>query len=415
MKKILYALAILLFISGCGSSGGDDTQDTPNDDNKVETPTDTARTLSVSPLNSLSGVTVASSYLKFKDDSPQNEALLPYLKGSIDGNYIADVLEGSSISFSVEVPDDSTTYGSNAGKSIKYIATLYYPTTADSNYSTPQTLSGWEVPSEYSQMEESVDAAPIFADTTKKYPLIVYSHGIDGEVITNGRQLQALATHGYAVLGIFHGDDRFNAYGGEVYSPEEITLRPLSIKTAIDFLETSKYSSHIDFDKIGALGNSYGGTTSFILAGAKPVDVQSSTGGVLSSTVSDSRIKAAVGIEPFMGNNSGTFEEIMGQLVTFFGWASSGAATVTKPYLAITGTSDEVAVERHTKHALSKTPSNAHLVSMEGESHDMSNEGSITAGTWALHFLNYYLKDDNTFLSIKEVEGSPVDTYSSPY
>ena len=52
---------------------------------------------------------------------------------------------------------------------------------------------------------------------------------------------------------------------------------------------------------------------------------------------------------------------------------------------------------------------------MEGESHEMTPEGATTAETWALYFLNYHLKGDTSFLSMKDVNGTPIDTYSSPY
>lgn len=416
MRLSLYLLLFILLVgTGCGGSSNQNNTNSDDSDKITSLPADTsiARTVTVDAYKSVENVVLASSYLKFKDDAPEFEALVPYIKGSIKGKYVSDILDGSAISFDVKVPDDNVTYGSYAGKTVNYVGCLFYATTLDANYSSASNSTGWEIPSDYSQMETTIDAEPLFSDSTKKYPLVVYSHGVGGEILTTGKQMHKLATHGYIVLGLFHGDERFNSYGGEVYSPEHITLRSLSIKTAIDFLQSSKYNSHIDFDKIGALGNSYGGSTSFILAGAKPVNLQSSVGGVLSDTVSDSRIKVGVGIEPFMGDEN--FPEVMGSLVTFFGWASSGAASVTTPYLAITGTADDVAVERYTKAALAKTSSSAHLVSMESESHEMTEEGSSTAETWALHFLNYYLKGDDTFLTIKDVSGDPVDTYTSPY
>jgi hypothetical protein len=52
---------------------------------------------------------------------------------------------------------------------------------------------------------------------------------------------------------------------------------------------------------------------------------------------------------------------------------------------------------------------------MENESHNLTSEAGDTAGTWGYYFLNYYLKNDDTFLKIKDVSGNPVDTYLSPY
>ena len=54
----------------------------------------------------------------------------------------------------------------------------------DTNYSNAQTLGAWDIPSQYTQMEDSTAATPIFQDPTAKYPLLLYSHGVGGEVLT---------------------------------------------------------------------------------------------------------------------------------------------------------------------------------------------------------------------------------------
>ena len=416
MKSFVYLSIILLFVSGCGGGGGGETVETASTPATSTTPSVTeavARTQTLKAVASVDTVRVASSYFSFKSDAPENEALVPYLQGTLDGKYITDVINGSEISFDVVVPDDATTYGEAAGKTIKYVGIVFYPTQLDANYTNPQSVSSWDVPSIYTQMEKTIDTVPLFLESSTKYPLVLYSHGRGGDAITTGRIMSHLASNGYIVLGLFHGDRRFNLYGGDVYAPEEATLRPLAMKQALDFLQTSKYKANIDFDNIGAFGNSYGGSTSFMLVGGKPINVKSSVGAVLTNTVSDARIKVAVGVEPAMGDN--TFPTVAGSLVTFFGFGSSGASTVNRPYLAITGTSDTVAVEKYTQAVVAKTPKDAHLVSMEGESHEMTPEGIVTTEVWTLSFLNYYLKGDDAFLSMKDVEGLPVDTYSSPY
>ncbi len=404
MKELLIFM-IVFFLGACSSSSGGSSTDEGSEEES------SGRTVTVAPYKVQSGA-IATSYLKFKADAPTNEALIPYLVGTTDGKYVDDVLDDSAIIFDVDVPNDAQLYGSYAGTKVKYVGVLYYQTQADSSYVAPSGVEGWEIPSDSTQMESAKDSAPIFKESAKT-PLIIYSHGGGGQLLASGYMMNKFATNGYIVLGLFHGDQRFVPYSPQS-TPEEISLRTLSISKAIDFMQSSKYSSNIDFDKIGAIGNSFGGTTTFMLAGAKPVDAQSKTGGVLNNVVSEPRVKVGVGIEPFMGNDSGNFEEIQGKLVTLFGWGSSGAASVSTPYIAITGSSDTVAVPRHTESALAQVPKDVHLVSMEGESHEITPEGSATAETWGFYFLNYYLKDDKTFLTMKDVKGNPVDTYNIP-
>jgi len=407
--NIFYTMSLVLmfFVTGCGG-GGDDSSSTPT---PIPTPIDesnltVARTLSVAPLTDDSTVTVASGYFALKDDAPVNEALVPYFQGDVNGTYVTDILQDASIKFTVDVPDDPATYGSYAGTQLTYVGFIFYPTKYDANYSASQTISGWEHPSTYTQMESSVDATPIFKDENVKYPLLVQSHGSNGEIVTAGHLIKTFASHEYVVVSLFYGDTRFSNDSNEV-----TTLRPLAAKKVIDFLENSKYADHIDFTKIGAFGNSFGGTTSFMLIGAKPIDVVTKDGNVVANTVEDSRIVVAGGIEPYMGDESGIYPKINNTQVTFFGYDSRGATSLNAPYLAVSGSNDTVAAESFTKIVLEKLPKNNHLVSMEGETHDMTADGAKTADTWVYYFLNYSLKGDDTFLKMKEVSGDPVDTY----
>lgn len=413
--KIILNLFIIIMLTGCAGSDSSTPTDTSGggsesdaDDNQVEI----ARTVTIDPIDYASGGTIASSYFKFSADAPENEALLPFLSGTLDGDYVGNELEDSAISFTVEVPDDPDTYGSAAGSDVSYVGYILYPTILDTDYVAPAGISGWTVPSDIAQMEETVDAAPVFADDTYKYPLIVYSHGLGGEVLSNIQWLRQIPAHGYALLALFHGDQRFHPYGGDTYSPEEITLRPLAVKKVIDYLDNdaNKYHSHIDFNRIGVVGTSYGGATAFLTIGAKPIDARSDVGDVLAQTVSDIRVKAAVGIVPYMGDSQ-HFPIVGETLVTFFGYNSIGATPLNAPFLAISGTSDVTAEEAYIKNALSKTEANNHLVSMVGVEHNLTADGAgQTVFTWTLHFLNYHLQNDTTFLSIKDVDGDPVDS-----
>jgi hypothetical protein len=380
-----------------------------------------SRTLTVEPLGKGS-YAVGCSYFMPSDEYLQGQLNNPgYIAGS-GGEageqmlYIDDVLEDTpGIHFSVTVPDDSITYGDAAGTEISYSGFMLYPTTQENPYSLQppaiDVTTGFPHAETYMQGKNDV---PVFAEDNKYYPLLVYSHGLgDSPIFKNLEVMEQLASHGYAVMALFHGDGRFASY--ETSSqPQDITLRPLSIKASVDYLETHPdYKSHIDFSKIGGWGGSYGGTTMFAVMGGKIIDKSSLTGGTFPNTVADIRFKAAVGISPYMGDTN--FPTVMGYKSSIFGWRHDGAKDVEGPYLAVTGTNDERAIYNYTKEVLEAAKRDMYLVKCEGEGHALSEGALQDAVTWGLIFLNAYVIEDKNesqiFQQIVSVEGGSNDIF----
>jgi len=102
---------------------------------------------------------------------------------------------------------------------------------------------------------------------SKKFPLIIFSHGNGGNRLSLEWLAQSLVQNGNIVAAVDHWGNTFdNAIGVEFVKPWE---RPLDISFSLtNLLNNNKYKSIIDEDKIGALGFSYGGYTVLALAGA---------------------------------------------------------------------------------------------------------------------------------------------------
>jgi len=317
MKALLFILILVpVLVIGCAQATQvspeppDAPAASPEEVAPEASPTvEVARTLVIEPAGEGS-YAVGSSYFMLSEDALEvpGKANDPRYLGGSGGNageeliYIDDILKDTpAIHFEVKVPDDQKVYGNAAGTTIPYSGFLLYPVTEENPYSfqLPHTDLSVGFPHRETYMQGK-DEAPVFAEADKRYPLIVYSPGIGGSPAgDNFPEIKWLASHGYTVLAIFPGDGRFPNYETSP-TPQEITLRPFSIKASLDYLENHPdYKEHIDFGKIGGWGGSYGGTTMFATMGGKIIDKSSSMGGTLDKTVADTRIKAAVGIVRF--------------------------------------------------------------------------------------------------------------------
>jgi len=431
MKALLFILILVPFlVIGCAQA----TQVSPEPPTAPDaspgevapeaSPTvEVTRTLVVEPVGEGS-YAVGSSYFMLSEDVLEypGKANDPRYLGGSGGNageeliYIDDILKDTpAIHFEVKVPDDQKVYGNTAGTTIPYSGFLLYPITEENPYSfqPPQTDLSVGFPHRETYMQGK-DEAPVFAEVDKHYPLIVYSPGLGGSPAGgNFPEIKWLASHGYAVLAIFPGDGRFPNYETSP-TPQEITLRPLSIKASLDYLENHPdYKEHIDFGKIGGWGGSYGGTTMFAIMGGKIIDKSSSMGSTLDKTVADTRIKAVVGIVPYMGDTN--FPTVMGHKSSIFGYRHSGAKDVIGPYLAIAGATDTRAVYDYTKEVLETAKGEMYLIKCEGEGHELSKDAYQDARTWALTFLNAYVDGNKSelekFQQMLSVEGGAKDVF----
>ncbi len=145
------------------------------------------------------------------------------------------------------------------------------------------------------------------AATTRRSPLVVFSHGIGGSRLGYTWFGQHIARHGIASLHLQHvGSDR-SLWRGNVFSlvgrlqdaaqEQEAVARVEDLRFALDMLLAGDLGSRIDAQRIVAGGHSYGANTTLLAAGAR---VPRADGVV---DLADARIRGAVVISapPFYG------------------------------------------------------------------------------------------------------------------
>ena len=122
--------------------------------------------------------------------------------------YISQILRfpGTALRFDVQVPDDSKLYPQFADQRVEHVAIVCHPTPAtnyDPGYVLPQTNS--IVP----HMQPAGTPPKLLPG---RLPLLLFSHGLGGSPISPGHieALVELASHGYIVAAVFHGDARFS-------------------------------------------------------------------------------------------------------------------------------------------------------------------------------------------------------------
>lgn len=314
--------------------------------------------------------------------------------------YVNEVLafEDASFTFQLAVPNDSSKYGASANTTVPYSGYVLYPTTQEN------TRAGYNVfiPPALPHMQGPADS-PIFADESVRYPLVVYSHGVGSHPTANRLSfLIDLASHGYIVMALYHGDGRFAQT-----EARQFNLRPLAVKTAIDqILAHPDFEGHIDAARIGGAGESFGGATMMALLGAKKVnpDFISIAFGTLITTTVDTRILAASTIVPYAGQG----------LYSIFGNNGAGAATIDRPFMANSANGDTVTEYSKIQSVIDTIPGVKYLVEYDGEEHSMSDGAFADAYTWTKLFLDAFIKQDATAVEqlsrIRSANGSGKDS-----
>src|SRR6202171_3493500 len=95
--------------------------------------------------------------------------------------YVTDLLAdpANTLSFAVTAPSDTSLFGSFAGRTVPYVIVVCYPTSSTNprpDYVLPE---GKSVP----HMQRGGEA-PLLADPTTRYPLLLFSHGYGGSPIS---------------------------------------------------------------------------------------------------------------------------------------------------------------------------------------------------------------------------------------
>jgi hypothetical protein len=334
----------------------------------------------------------------------QGRSLNDYLQGNWDGDqrfYVDQILASpeSSFFYQMPVPDDRSLYGDLAGTVMPMVAVILYPTDGGNNrpdYAFPGAAAS------FPRMQRAGEG-PIFPAGNERFPVLLASHGYSGHPASDEYLIHTmveLASNGYIVVALFHGDLRVpENTRGAPYPYVQLALRPLSLKVALDHLGAqSQFADRVDWDRIGGIGGSFGGSALLCLTGARILDLNSFG---TNPTTYDPRVKAAVGIVSYCGDN----------IVPLFGFDTSGAESINKPQMIIGGSDDDVAPVWRQRDALRHAPVRSYLVTMDGQGHLFSDAGFARATVWAMEFLDAFVKGDGNARSRldsrTEVPGGP--------
>jgi predicted dienelactone hydrolase len=103
-------------------------------------------------------------------------------------------------------------------------------------------------------------------------PLIAISHGMASSRLTFAYLAKFLASHGFAVAVIEHDEmslakfDRFLAGGESFPEANNLINQPLDISSVLDRLESEP---NLDLERVGIIGQSFGGYSALALSGGK--------------------------------------------------------------------------------------------------------------------------------------------------
>lgn len=289
-----------------------------------------------------------------------------------DEVYVSDLLLHPEDCPSVDIamPDDDTLFGLHAGQNVRFVAYVLYPTTDDNprpDYVFPYTNTGDRT---FPHMQRTGEA-PLLRDSAARYPLIIYSHGYNAHGLWDLAHLKLLASKGYIVAAIQHGDGRNTPHN---YLGE----RPLTVSRFLDrLLAHPDFGKVIDPTRIGISGSSMGGYTMLAAIG----------GGCQDSPLVpvDTRFRAAFGLVPFAGGNYGHYP---------FGHDYAAMEKITCPVFAVYSEKDQSVPKPTVETALHKVKGPCTMVMLKDMGHNLSDAANREAQTYEVLFFNAWLRDD---------------------
>ena len=385
--SIIFLMSLASIITACGRGGGDDSGSS-NPPTAVVQPLPLPGPYAVACSNIIQDFTRVGA----------GEDVTNYWEGLPDNGrprYATDLLAdpGNTLIAMVTAPQDSDLYGDFAGQSLQFVVIACYPTMAN-NPRPDYPLNPPQTDRFVPHMQTGSDA-PLFADASVRYPVVVYSHGYMGSPISSDDYMSALtvsASYGYVVIAPFHGDLRFSNLKIDNLNYTTIVaalnlknftamqaVRPLSISAALDLvLAHPQWRDHIDTAKIGGFGASMGGETMLLLGGAGLTTSYFDIGSSGKQVTRDTRIKAAVGYVPYFGH----------PILPAFGRNQEGLGGINLPFLGISGTADTTAPIIETRIGMSRLTGTRRLVALSGVTHGFDAASTNDIYTWMLTFLD---------------------------
>lgn len=279
----------------------------------------------------------------------------------------------------IEVPADVRRFGPLAGVRLPLVLLVVYPTRSDNpcpDYVFPYTETGDRT---FTHMQRPGEK-PLLADPAAKYPLLVFSGGYNTHGLWHLSHLKQLAAQGYIVVDLFHGDGRNEDFAGN------LALRALGVRAALDhLLRDPDFGPAIDAARIGAIGESAGAHT--VLAALGGVDPSGRV-----PALADPRVKAAVGVVPFLGASFGFWPFKID--AWHFGEDHAGLRGVRRPFLAVYGSRDANVPPAGVEAGVRALGGPALAVRLADESHRLTERAQHDVRTWQLLFFDAWLRDD---------------------
>lgn len=333
---------------------------------------------------------------------------LKQLGGTLDdywsgnkGHYMSDILlePGATLQINPSIPDEGL-YPGRRNTSVGFVIIVCYPTDAvnprpdyvlPDGQLVPKMQRTGQLPILPDQPCMSLSPVPAGCG---RWPLLAFVHGIGSSPLDSYSIdfLLNFARQGYIVAAAFHGDGRFLTLkledsGDLLYLIKNFdrfvelqALRPLAVKSMIDaMLADPGFGGKIDPERIGGIGVSLGGETMTLLLGAEVTDDYLRETSV--KTVTDPRIKAAVGYIPYAGQ----------KYLPAFGKGNATTRNVNVPYLAISGVDDGIAPMYRMEEVINNFRSASFQVGLPGVAHEYDSAYAADIFGWAIPFLTSYL------------------------
>lgn len=197
------------------------------------------------------------------------------------------------------------------------------------------------------------DAAP----RPGRHPLVAFSHGFGGHRRQSTFLCTHLASHGYVVAAVDHTGNTIVEMmqlmlaaqsGQEIADPlaalrQFVELRPADVGFAIDRVAASDLGSHVDLERLGVTGHSFGGWTT------------------LAYTARDRRIRAALPLAPAGGRTPGP-TEVLAEALSF-DWGRP------VPTLYLVADGDSILPYAGMEDLLGRTPAPKQMVVLQNADH----------------------------------------------
>lgn len=294
--------------------------------------------------------------------------------------YITDLLKNNNsiIKYQFKLENNHELYNKNAGTTIDYTGIIFHPTSKYNKNPDYKLLVYGDILPKMLKQNQS----PKFPEQ-KKYPLVIFSHGHSQHPLAHTSFYKLLASHGYIVLALYHGDNRFTPYENKF--AERLAIRCKAINKGIEYLKTNNlFKNYINFNNITSGGYSFGGSASTALLGA---EFKTKSG---SWSFKNNSVKQAIALSPGMG-----------------WWSDNKEITksVKNPILVVAGEKDKTVSFDDTINSLKNMKCEKYIAGLEGQGHYINNDSQNIFNSLTLLFLDAYVnKNKESLEKLKKVK-----------